>query len=110
MVQRAFARALARFRRDLEMTLNEGDLIPSGRIQLCLVRSLAPEQFSIDLQSSESMIIRAADDLGAIYALLHLSRTALGVTPFWFWNDQQFERKGTGRRHRRTHRPARRLP
>src|SRR5699024_1138786 len=77
-------RALARFRRDLEMTLNEGDLIPSGRIQLCLVRSLAPEQFSIDLQSSESMIIRAADDLGAIYALLHLSRTALGVTPFWF--------------------------
>ena len=39
------------------------------------------------------MIIRAADDLGAIYALLHLSRTALGVTPFWFWNDQQFERK-----------------
>lgn len=86
-------RALARFRRDLEMTLNEGDLIPSGRIQLCLVRSLAPEQFSIDLQSSESMIIRASDDLGAIYALLHLSRTALGVTPFWFWNDQQFERK-----------------
>ena len=84
-------RALARFRRDLEMTLNEGDLIPSGRIQLCLVRSLAPEQFSIDLQSSESMIIRAADELGAIYALLHLSRTALGVTPFWFWNDQPFE-------------------
>lgn len=86
-------RAVARFRRDLEMTLNEGDLIPSGRIQLCLARDLPPEQFSIDLQSSESMIIRAADDLGAVYALLHLSRTALGVTPFWFWNDQQFERR-----------------
>lgn len=86
-------RAVARFRRDLEMTLNEGDLIPSGRIQLCLARDLAPEQYSIDLQSSESMIIRAADDLGAVYALLYLSRTALGVLPFWFWNDQQFERK-----------------
>ena len=86
-------RGIARFRRDLQMTLNQGDLIPAGRIQLCLVRSLGPEQYSIDLQSSESMIIRAADDLGAVYALLHLSRTALGVTPFWFWNDQQFERK-----------------
>ena len=86
-------RGITRFRRDLEMTLNEGDLIPSGRIQLCLARDLAPEQFSIDLQSSESMIIRPADDLAAIYALLHLSRSALGVAPFWFWNDQQFERK-----------------
>ena len=52
-------RGITRFRRDLEMTLNEGDLIPSGRIQLCLARDLAPEQFSIDLQSSESMIIRS---------------------------------------------------
>ena len=86
-------RAVARFQRDLEMTLNPGELIPAGRIQLVLARSMAPEQYSIDLQSAESMVIRAADDLGAVYALLYLSRTALGILPFWFWNDQKFEKR-----------------
>ena len=86
-------RAVSRFRRDLEMTLNPGDLVPSGKILLCLSRELGPEQFTIDLQSAESMVICAADDLGAIYALLYLSRECLGIEPFWFWNDQRFEKK-----------------
>lgn len=84
-------RALARFDRDLEMTLNAGDLVPAGRIALVLARQLPPEQFIIDLQSADSMVIRAADDLAAVYALLHISRTALGILPLWFWNDQRFE-------------------
>lgn len=86
-------RAVDRFRRDLEMTLNAGELVPSGRIQLCLSRELSPEQYTIDLQGSDSMVIRAADDLAAVYALLYLSRTALGVNPLWFWNDQKFEKR-----------------
>ena len=86
-------RAVDRFRRDLEMTLNPGELVPSGRIQLCLSRELSPEQYTIDLQGSDSMVIRAADDLAAVYALLYLSRTALGVNPLWFWNDQKFEKR-----------------
>ncbi len=86
-------RALARFDRDLEMTLNAGDLVPAGRIALVLARQLPPEQFIIDLQSADSMVIRAADDLAAVYALLHISRTALGILPLWFWNDQRFEKR-----------------
>src|SRR5699024_12063858 len=50
-------RALARFDRDLEMTLNAGDLVPAGRIALVLARQLPPEQFIIDLQSADSMVI-----------------------------------------------------
>ena len=86
-------RAVSRFRRDLDMTLNPGELVPSGKILLCLSRDLGPEQFTIDLQSADSMVICAADDLGAVYSLLYLSREALGVQPFWFWNDQRFEKK-----------------
>ena len=37
-------RAMDRFRRDLELTLNSGELVPAGRILLCLSRDLAPEQ------------------------------------------------------------------
>jgi DNA-binding transcriptional LysR family regulator len=33
------------------------------------------------------------DDLGAVYGLLDISRHYLGVAPFWFWNQQQFEPK-----------------
>ena len=86
-------RAMDRFRRDLELTLNSGELVPAGRILLCLSRDLAPEQYTIDLQSSDSMVICAADDLGAVYALLWLSRTALNIQPLWFWNDQKFEKR-----------------
>ena len=41
------------------------------------------------------MTIYHADDLGAVYALLHISHTALGVEPFWFWNDQPLGRRET---------------
>ena len=86
-------RALARFDRDLEMTLAPGDLVPAGQITLVLAPQLPPEQYVIDLQGDGAMVIRAADDLGAVYALLHLSHTALGVQPLWFWNDQRFEKR-----------------
>lgn len=38
------------------------------------------------------MEIAAGDELGLIYGLYRLSRDILGVQPFWFWNDQPFER------------------
>lgn len=38
----------------------------------------------------EKLILRAGDNRGYIYGLLAISRRLLGVTDFWFWNDQQF--------------------
>lgn len=43
----------------------------------------------------ERIAVAYADDLGAVYGLLHLSETALGVAPFWFWNDQKLQRRET---------------
>lgn len=45
-------------------------------------QSIDTEQYFIKNQH-----IYAGDDLGFIYALLHISETALGVPPFWFWYD-----------------------
>jgi hypothetical protein len=33
--------------------------------------------------------LSAADELGLVYGLLHLSRAYLGVDPFWFWLDKE---------------------
>ncbi|MPQ30802.1 hypothetical protein E4V42_05050 [Clostridium estertheticum] len=29
------------------------------------------------------------NEVGIIYALLYISKTYLGVDPFWFWNDKE---------------------
>ena len=34
------------------------------------------------------LVIQAADSLGFVYGLYEISRTVLGIQPFWFWNDQ----------------------
>ena len=84
-------RALARFARDLKMTLTGA--APGGTVELVQEQSLPPEQFTVTAQSDAALRVAAADELGAVYALLYLSRTALGVQPFWFWNEQVFPKK-----------------
>ena len=86
-------RAIRRLRRDMEMTLTPSDIAPNNEIVICLAPKLPPEGYTLDLQDEHTLIVCAADDLGAVYAMLYLSRTALGVTPLWFWNDQAFEQK-----------------
>ncbi len=46
-----------------------------------------PEQFTFTYKENQ-LCITAADSLGLIYGMLHLSRAALGVAPFWFWTDR----------------------
>ena len=36
------------------------------------------------------LAVYAGDDLGFVYGIYHISRVLLGVTDFWFWNDQRF--------------------
>lgn len=59
---------------------------------ICLAPALPPESYTLDVTENQ-LTLCAADDLGAVYGLLDISRHYLGVAPFWFWNQQQFEPK-----------------
>lgn len=55
--------------------------------------ALDRETFHISFPDSSTMVIGASDELGFIYGIFHISKEFLGVQPFWFWNDQVFEKK-----------------
>lgn len=85
-------RAAQMLRRDMRAVLSR-----HGREnEIVLTRSagLPPEGWRMTV-SPERISVAYADDLGAVYGLLHLSETALGVAPFWFWNDQKLQRRET---------------
>ena len=84
--------AVARFWRDMEMTLSTPGFVPDNRLMICLAPALPPESYTLDVTENQ-LTLCAADDLGAVYGLLDISRHYLGVAPFWFWNQQQFEPK-----------------
>lgn len=67
--------------------------LPSDNPGLCITlknAELPPEQFSVE-EADTVLSVCAADELGFVYGLFHISRHFLGVLPFWFWNDQHFE-------------------
>lgn len=94
-------RACSRFLRDISMTLAPPDAASSDAAPAELViatdRTLPPEAYTISvstLSATQRRIrVTGADELGIIYALLFISEKFLGVTPFWYWNDQAFTRK-----------------
>lgn len=53
---------------------------------------LTEERFKINI-SKDKIVIYAQNDLGFIYGLLYLSEHYLGVSPFWFFMDQNVEQK-----------------
>lgn len=63
----------------------------SGSIKLLYDASIACEEYRIRI--GEDIFICASDDLGFIYALLHISEKYLGIKPFWFWLDQKIEKR-----------------
>lgn len=81
--------AVNRFRRDLEMTLEQEIRFSACEIRIIYDTSLEEEAYLIEI-SSNIMAIRAADSLGCVYALNYISKNYLGIQPFWFWNDQKF--------------------
>ncbi|MDO4267384.1 MAG: glycosyl hydrolase 115 family protein [Eubacteriales bacterium] len=87
-------RAVARLRRDLEMTLT-GEAC--ARITITRMASgqtqWKPEQYRIRAVSVQELTVEASDELGVVYALIAISRQYLGVLPFWFWNDQAFVKR-----------------
>ena len=84
-------RAISRMKRDMDMTLKT--VVASVQNEIILVYEEMPaEQYRIVIEE-ERIHIYAGDELGFIYALLYMSKTYLGIRPFWFWNDQKFEKK-----------------
>lgn len=53
---------------------------------------LSKERYKISV-TAEKLVIYAQNDLGFIYALFYLSEHYLGISPFWFWMDQNIEQK-----------------
>lgn len=77
--------ATAILRRDMAAILTRKG--PENQIVLQQDSAMAPETWKL-LVTQEKAVIRHADALGGVYALLHISEHALGVKPMWFWNDQ----------------------
>lgn len=86
-------KAVEMLKRDINSVIeSEGNQWKENSIKVSLVNNqiLQPEIFHITFSDcGEIMQIQAKDDLGAIYGLLYISEKYLGVTPFWFWNDQK---------------------
>lgn len=61
-----------------------------GEITLKYDEMMEAEEYKIT--AGDSIVITASEDLGFIYALLHISEKYLGIKPFWFWLDQKIER------------------
>ena len=89
-IDEPISNAIAMLKRDMEKVL-EASQSQANRIFLApLEPSLPQESWTLEI-SPDEIIVRGADSLGCVYALLHISEHVLGVTPFWFWNDQQFQ-------------------
>lgn len=74
--------------RDLSIACYEDNDSPSGTLYLKQDASLLPEQYCIEVKDNEVLNITASDTLGAIYAILFISRTFLEIDDFWFWLDK----------------------
>ncbi len=83
-------RAVERLKRDLDMAVCSRNFT-DGEIWI-RQGSLPAEAWEITVQPQQ-IIITASDELGVIYALISISRKWLGITPFWFWNDQEIKKQ-----------------
>jgi hypothetical protein len=91
-VDKPVSNAAAVLRRDMEKTL-EAPRTPNNRIRVTIQKSEIPaEQWIIEV-SADEILVRCGDSPGCVYALLYISEHFLGVTPFWYWNDQQFVKR-----------------
>jgi hypothetical protein len=78
-------------KRDIEKLFISGHGV--GTVIKLKYEALEKEIFHINYADSSTMIIGAADELGFIYGIFHVSKEFLGVQPFWFWNNQVFNKK-----------------
>ena len=66
--------AVARFWRDMEMTLSTTGFVPDNRLMICLAPALPPESYTLDVTENQ-LTLCAADDLGAGCYYQHTEET-----------------------------------
>lgn len=57
--------------------------------QIYLVQAPTEKECYCLKVSGNKLEIQAGDELGFIYGIYEVSRSILGISNFWFWNDQQ---------------------
>ncbi len=80
--------AIEMLQRDLNAVYIQTD-IPGGKI-LLRRENMPTESWSMAVQG-DTLVVTAGDERGFIYGLLAISKQVLGVSDFWFWNDQSFK-------------------
>lgn len=70
----------------------EAAQMEDGQFEVTLSPELEPETYVIHA-GKKAVEILAGDELGVIYAFLFLSEKYLGISPFWFWNNQVFDKR-----------------
>ncbi len=83
-------RAMETLKRDIRKTCQETS---NAGCDFILKQARMPEEMFEIKKGEDRLTIYAGDALGFVYALYHISKEFLGVLPFWFWNDQVFEKK-----------------
>lgn len=84
---RPIQHAVEILRRDLNTIFVETDM-PGGTV-LLKRENVPPESWSVTAQG-DTLVVSAGEHRGFIYGLLAISKQVLGVSDFWFWNDQVF--------------------
>ena len=102
--------AVDRLYRDMDMVFTDGTYKDGSEPLICFEKSpcMEAESWTIEI-SKDRMAVKAADDLGIVYAFAEISRRFLGILPFWFWMDCRPERKETvwvDEQHIASHRAA----
>lgn len=83
--------ALAVLQRDLATCASEA--CAGGMVRFECRPEWKPEDFALCVES-DTITVRAADDLGFVYALYTISERFLNMPPFWFWMDTPLADRG----------------
>lgn len=87
---KAVKKAIDNLKRDIRNVCVKTE--EKGSTILISSEKMEKERFEITI-TGDKIVIAAEDSLGIVYGIYHLSKEILGVLPFWFWNDQVFEKK-----------------
>lgn len=81
--------AIGILRRDMARVFNSIGMAKNS-IVLKMDETVETESYKIFV--GNEVVITAGDNLGFVYALLHISEKYLGIKPFWFWLDQRIKK------------------
>ncbi len=91
-LSKPIANAINILKRDMKKVFGDEKGI-ANTILLQKSSEIQKECYKLIVETKDELILQAADELGFVYALLYISEKYLGVKPFWFWLDNEPEKK-----------------